>query len=165
MERQDQLNGDGELASLFRSVDAPAPSSDFVARTMRAVKRAPLPAGRRRLRSARTTFAAWAGVVAGAALAAFAGAASQPLWVSALLTLLSAGLSTGVSLIQLAGTSLASSDLFITTGLAVSRVVFTKEGSAALLLIAAMGALSLSALQRLLIPQGSERGVSQWQEL
>ena len=36
-----------QLAALVRRVDGPAPSADFVARTMRAVKRAPL---ERRLR-------------------------------------------------------------------------------------------------------------------
>ena len=163
MDREDQLNDDDEMLALFRSVDTPAPSPDFVVRTMRAVKREPLAAGRRRLRSRRTIFAAWLGVVGGVALIAFAMAVSQPIWVPAFLTLVSGGVWTGVSLLQLASTSLARWDVFVTTGTAVARAVFTTEGSAGLLLIAVVGALSLSALQRLL--HGTERGVSQWQEL
>ena len=50
MELEDPLKREDELRTLFRSVEAPAPSADFAER-MRAVTREPLPAGRRALRS------------------------------------------------------------------------------------------------------------------
>lgn len=153
------------LIALFRRVEAPAPSPDFVARTMRAVKREPLPASRRRLRNPLTIFVGWVAVIAGVALSASMIAVNQPLFASAFTTLVSGGIATGVSLMQFAGTGLALLDLFTTTGLAVSRAVVTREGSTGLLLIAVMGALSLSALHRLLMSEGTDKGVSRWQEL
>jgi hypothetical protein len=52
-------------------------------------------------------------------------------------------------------------DVLATTGLAVSRAAATTEGTAGLLLTALVGALSLSALHRLLMTEGED---SRWQE-
>ena len=70
MERDNPLDGlnDEQLIALFKSVDAPAPSADFAARTMRAVLRAPLPAGRKALRDPLTAMFGWAAVIAAVAL-------------------------------------------------------------------------------------------------
>ena len=165
MGHEDPLIEDDRMIALFRSLRSSALSSDFVARTMRAVKREPLPAGRRRLRNPITIFAGWAAVIAGVAFSAWMIAINQPVFASAFTTLVSGGIATGVSLMQFASTGLALLDLFTTTGIAVSRAVVTKEGSTGLMLIAVMGALSLSGLHRLLMSEGPERGVSQWQEL
>jgi hypothetical protein len=153
------------LIALFRHVEAPAPSPDFVFRTMRAVRREPLPTGRRRLRNPVVLFAGWAAVIAGVSLAAASIALDQPIFAATFITLLSDGIAMGVWLIQFAGTGLALLDLFSTTGIAVSRAVLTREGSAGLMLMAVVGAVSLSALHRLLTFEGPERGVSRWQEL
>jgi len=156
---------DGRLLTLFRSVDAPVPSSGFAARTMAAAKREPLPAGRRPLRSPLAALFGWAALVAGVSLSAWAIAGGVPFFGSAFTTLVSGGISVGLRLMQFAGAGLAVSDVFVTTGLAVSRAVMTKEGSTGLMLVAVIGALSLSALHRLLVSEGPEGGVSQWQEL
>ena len=53
-------------------------------------------------------------------------------------------------------------DVLATAGLAVSRAAVTAEGTTGLVLTALVGALSLSALHRLLISKGED---SPWQEL
>ena len=156
---------DEQLEVLFRSVAAPGPSSDFVTRTLKAVRRAPLPAGRRPLRSPLAGIAGWAALVAGVAVSAGAIAVNTPVFAAVFAALLSSGITLGVWLMQAAGAGLALSDVFTTTGIAVSRVIVTREGSTALLLIAIIGATALSALQRLLVSEGAEGGVSKWQEL
>ena len=156
---------DARLLALFRNAEAPAPSSGFAARTMTAVKREPLPAGRRPLRSPLTTLFGWAALIFGVAVSAWLIAANQPLVAASFTTVVTGAIGLGVRLMQLAGAGLAVSDVFTTTGLAISRAVITKEGSTGLVFIAVIGALSLSALHRLLISEGAERGVSQWQEL
>ena len=160
---EDEL--DEQLAVLFRSTAAPMPSADFAARTMKAVKRASLPAGRRPLRSPLAGIAGWAALVAGVAVSAGAIAVNTPMLASIFASLVSGGIGVGVRLMQSAGAGLALADIFTTTGLAVSRVVVTREGTTALLVIAVIGASALVALQRLLISEGAEGGVSQWQEL
>lgn len=156
---------DARLLTLFRSVDAPVPSSGFAARTMAAAKREPLPVGRRPLRSPLAALVGWAALIVGVAISAWSMAATQPQFVSTFSRLVSGGIGVGVWLMQFASAGLALSDVFTTTGLAVTRAVVTREGSVGLVLIAAIGAFSLSALHRLLMSEGPERGVSQWQEL
>jgi hypothetical protein len=162
-DRDDEL--DKQLAALFRSTAEPMPSARFAARTMKAVKRAPLPPGRRPLRSPFAGIVGWAALVAGVAMSAVAIAANTPVVMAAFAALLSGGIAVGVWVVQSAVAGLALSDLFATTGFAVSRVVATREGSTALLLITAIGASALLALQRLLVSERAEGGISQWQEL
>ena len=161
----DDLKRDARLSELFRSIEAPGPSPHFAERTMKAVKRAPLPAGRLPLRSPLAGLVGWAALIAAVAISSWAIAMTQPQLASTFTRLISRGIGIGVWLIQFAGAGLALSDVFTKTGLAVTRAAVTREGSTGLLFITAMGAFSLSALHRLLISEGPERGASQWQEL
>ena len=81
MERDNPLDDltDDELLVLFKSVDTPAPSRDFAARTMRAVVRAPLPAGRKALRDPLASMFGWAAVIAAVALAVLTIGLTQPI--------------------------------------------------------------------------------------
>jgi hypothetical protein len=164
MERDNSFNGlsDEQLIALFKGVDAPAPSADFAARTMRAVMRAPLPAGRKALRDPLAAMFGWAAVIATVALSVFAIALSQPLVASSFSRLITYGVGTGVWLMQLGHRLLTLMDVFSTTGLAVLRAVATFEGTTGLVLTAVVGGASLSALHRLLISEGED---SPWQEL
>ena len=164
MERDNPLNdvNDDQLLEVFRSVDAPAPSADFVTRTMRVVMRDPVPAGRKALRDPLASMFGWAAVIAAVAFLVLTIALSQPIVVSSFSRLITRGVGTGVWLMQFAQPAARLLDLLTTTGLAVSRAAATTEGTTGLVLTAVVGALSLSALHRLLI---SEREDSQWQEL
>jgi hypothetical protein len=164
MEREDALNGRGDaddarLRALLRGVDAPSPSADFTRRTMRAVRRAPLPAGRLPLRDPLTALAGWAAIVAGVALSTIAVAVSQPAAASILTRAFGLGVATGVRLLQFRSVAAAIADVFVTMGAAVSRAAVTAEGAAGLAAITVVGALSLSMLHRLLI---SEREGDRW---
>lgn len=157
----DDLN-DEQLLALFERVAAPAPPPDFVARTMRAVVRAPLSPGRKALRDPLASMLGWAAVIAAVALAVLTIALSQPIVAASFSRLITLGVGTGVWLMQFAQTGMRVLDVLTTTGVAVSRAAVTAEGTAALALTAIVGALSLSALHRILISEG---GDSQWQEL
>lgn len=150
---------DASLKLVFQAVEAPEPPAGFVARTLQAVRREPLPPERHRLRHPWSAAAGWAALVVGVVGAAYAVAMSQPLLTWAFASLLTGGIRVGVWATQFAGTGLALADLFATTGLAIARAVATREGSTGLMLAAVVCALSLSALRRLL---GSEGEVSQW---
>jgi hypothetical protein len=164
MERDNPLNdlSDEQLQALFRSVETPAPSPDFTNRVMRAVARAPLPAGRMALRDPLASMFGWAAVIAAVSLSVLTIVVSQPIVAAGFSRLITRGVGTGVWLMQFAQTGLRLLDVLATTGLAVSRAAVTAEGTAALVLTAVVGALSLSALHRLLI---SEREDPRWQEL
>lgn len=164
MERDNPLNDltDEQLLALYKSVDAPAPSADFAARTMRAVVRAPLPAGRQALRNPLASMFGWAAVIAAVAFAVLAIALSQPIVASSFSRLITGGVGTGVWLMQLGQSLIRVLDVLTTTGVAISRAAATAEGTTGLMLTAVVGALSLSALYRLLISEGED---SQWQEV
>lgn len=164
MERDNPLNGpsDEHLIALFKGVDPVAPPAGFAARTMRAVKRAPLPPGRKPLRDPLMAMFGWAAVIAAVALAVLGVAMTQPIVAASFSRLITRGVGTGVWLMQLGQTASRLLDVFATMGLAVSRAAATVEGTTGLVLTAVVGAVSLSALHRLLI---SEREDSQWQEL
>lgn len=151
-----------QLAALVRRVDGPAPSADFVARTMRAVKRAPLEPGRKRLRDPLASLLGWAALIAGVSLSALMVAVTTPMVGAVFTQLVGRGVSIGMWLTQFRGPALALADVLATIGVAVARAAATKEGTAGLLLIAVMGAVSLSALHRLLMTEGED---SQWQEI
>jgi len=156
---------DTPLLALFRRVEAPAPSSDFVMRTMRVVRQSPLAPGRRPLRGPAMALLSWAALVVGVAASGVALIGNMPVFAAVFTTLVSGGVGVAVWLMQFVGPGLVLSDLCTTIGLAVSRAVVTKEGSVGLAAVVAVGALSLSALYRVLMMNGPERGVSQWQEL
>src|SRR5687768_9711169 len=164
MERDNPLNDltDEQLLALFERADTPAPPPDFVARTMRAVARASLPPGRKALRDPLASLLGWASVIAAVAFAVLAIALSQPIVAASFSRLITHGVGTGVWLIQFAQTGLRLLDVLTTAGLAVSRAAMTAEGATGLVLTAVLGAVSLSALHRLLISEGEN---SQWEEL
>lgn len=164
MERDNPFDGvsDEQLLELFKSVEPPAPSADFLSRTMRAVARAPLPAGRKPLRDPLMSMFGWAAVIAAVALSVFAIAMSQPIVASSFSKLITHGVGTGVWLFGFGQTLTRVMDVLSTLGVAVSRAAVTTEGTTGLVLTAVVGALSLSALRRLLISEGED---SQWQEL
>lgn len=153
---------DESLTALFKSVDAPAPLPGFTSRTMKAVRRAPLPAGRSALRHPLTAPIAWGALIGGSALAAGLLAVSQPGVAEMFASLLNVGIRVGIWLMHLIGNFAALSDLFTTTGMAIARSVATTQGSIGLVLTAATGALALAALRRLLV---SESEAPKWQEL
>lgn len=157
----DDLN-DEQLLALFADIDAPRPPPDFVARTMRAVLRSPLPPGRVPLRDPLASMFGWAALIAAVALALMAVLLNQPLVVSGFSRLITHGVGTGMRLVQFAEMGLRLFDVMATTGAAVSRAVVTTEGATGLVLSGVVGAVSLSALHRVLM---SEREDSQWQEL
>lgn len=161
LERQGPLS-DEQLLALFKQVQAPQPPADFVAQTMRAVKREPLVAGRKPLRDPLASLLGWAALIAGVSLSALMVAVSHPLFGSMFTTLIGRSVGAGVWLMQFRGAALALAEVFATTGLAVARAAATTEGTAGLALMAVIGALSLSALHRLLMTEGED---SQWQEL
>src|SRR5688500_1923536 len=117
MERDNPIDGisDARLMALFKSVDAPAPSADFTAKTLRVVKRAPLPAGRKALRDPLVSMFGWAAVIGAVALSVAAIALSQPVLASGLSRLITRGVGTGVWLMQLAHTLTTVLDVFTTT--------------------------------------------------
>ena len=73
---------------------------DFTARTMRAVVRAPLPAGRKALRDPLASMFGWAAVIAAVAFAVLAIALSQPIVTASFSRLITRGVGTGVWLMQ-----------------------------------------------------------------
>lgn len=164
MERDDPRYDitDEQMLALFKSVEAPLPLRDLTARTMRAVVRAPLPAGRKPLRDPLMSMFGWAAVIAAVALSVFAIALSQPIVASSFSRLITRGVGTGVWFMHLGQTASRVLEVLSTTGLAVARAAATVEGTTGLVLTAVVGALSLSALYRLLISEGEN---SQWQEL
>jgi hypothetical protein len=150
------------LAALVRRADGPAPSADFVRRTMRAVRRTPLAPGRKRLRDPLASLLGWAALIASVSLSALMVAVTSPIVGSVFTQLVGRSVSIGVWLTHFRGPALALADLLTTIGLAVAKAAATKEGTAGLLLIAVMGVVSLSALHRLLMTEGED---SQWQEI
>lgn len=154
---------DERLRQLFRSLDASGPSAGFADRTMKAVKLAPLPAGRVPLRHPLGSAAAWAALIAGGAVLGWF--LVMPQVGTVLMRLVGRGIGFGVTLAQLFATSLTVLDLLFVPATTVMRAVATRDGIVALVLVSAIGAFSMSALRRLLMAEGSERGVSQWQEL
>ncbi len=153
---------DATLMALFRSAIPPAPSADFTAQTMRAVKLEPLPPGRKALGNPLASLLGWAALIAGVALSAIAVIVTQPILASMVSRLVSRSVGLGVWMMQFSGAALTLVDVLATTGLAVSRAAATREGTTGLALMAVVSALSLSALRRLLISEGEGRP---WQEL
>jgi hypothetical protein len=150
---------DDRLAALFKALGAPTPSPGFTSRTMKAVRRERLPAGRRTLDHPLSAPLGWGALVAAVATAASVVVATQPAVAALVARLLGAGVGAGMALVRFVGWAATFFGLFSTTGLAVARAVATREGSISLTLMAAAAALSLAALRRLLI---SENEVSPW---
>lgn len=153
---------DASLTAIFQSVSPPQPASGFAARTLKAVRRQHLPAGRRALRRSWSIPVGWAALTGGTAAIAYFILMNLPLIAGIFTRLVAGGVGVSMWLVHFIGTGLALSNLFTTTGLAVARVVATREGSTGLMLMAVIGALSLSALHRLLFAEGE---ASRWQRV
>jgi xanthine/uracil permease len=164
MEREDPRHDldDEQMLALFALVVTPAPSPGFTAKTMRAVMRTQLPAGRKALRDPLAAMLGWAAVIAAVAFTVIAIGLSQPIIMASFSRLITRGVGTGVWLMQFGQIGLQLLDVLTTTSLAVTRAAGTAEGTTGLVLTAIVGAVSLSALHRLLISEGED---SQWQEL
>jgi hypothetical protein len=153
---------DDRLAALFKAVDPPKPLPGFTSRTMKAVRCEPLAMGRQPLRHPLVAPFGWAAFVGTVTAAAYFVLATEPAVTGSFAWLLAIGVRVGMWVLQLAGSAAMLFGLFSTTGLAIARAIATRDGSLGLTLIAAVAALSLAALRRLLI---SESEVSPWQEL
>ena len=154
---------DESLTALFKSVDAPAPLPGFASRTMKAVRREPLPAGRRRLAHPWTAPIGWAALIGARGCCDIYGVTvSQPVVAELFARLVAAGIRIGMRLMGFVGAAAALTNLLTATGLAIARAVATRDGSISLTLIVVVGALSLAALRRLLV---SESEAPKWQEL
>ena len=94
---------------------------------MRAVERAPLPAGRKALRDPLASMFGWAAVIAAVALAVLTIALSQPIVAASFSRLITRGVGTGVWLMQFGQMRAALLDVLATTGLAVSRAAATMK--------------------------------------
>ena len=164
MERDNPLDDvdDEQLLAAFAQMDALQPSPEFVSKTMRAVRRAPLPAGRVALRDPLTSMFGWAALIAAVAFGVLAISLSEPIVPAVFSRLITRGVGTGMWLLQLAPMGLRMFDVMATMGDAVSRAAMTAEGATGLVMSAVVGVVSLSGLHRVLI---SEREASQWQEL
>jgi hypothetical protein len=151
-----------QFHELFRSLNAVEPSAGFADRTMKAVKASALPPGRVPLRHPLGSVAAWAALIAGGIVLAWA--LVLPLLGTEIARIVSRGIGLGAWLAQVGATSVAVLDLLVVPSTTVMRAVVTREGIVGLLLVSAVGAFSMSALYRLLTTEGSG-GVSRWQEL
>ena len=161
MKRPSEDELDARLSELFRSVQQPEPSPGFASRTMKAVRVAPLPAGRQSLRHPWVAPLGWT-VIIGAAATVAAAIVSQPLAAKAFASVLGFTLQASAQLVHFIHTGLAMSELFTIVGNAVARASATREGAMTLIVAAIVAGTSLVALQRLLFSEGE---VSQWQEL
>ena len=153
---------EASMTALFKAVGPPGPPSGFASRTMKAVRRAPLPAGRRALGHPWQTVATpigWAALVAAAAAAAFGFVVNQRLAAEAFTSLVAIGIRGGMRLLQFVHTGSDIFDLFVTTGGVVARVMSTREATAGLTLMTGVAALSLLMLHRLLV---SNKESSSW---
>jgi hypothetical protein len=154
---------DERLDELCRSLVAAEPSAGFANRTMKAVKRAPLPAGRVPLRHPLGSAAAWAALIAGGVILAWA--LVVPQLGTGVMRLVGHGIGFSGWLAQLFAASVSVLDVLVAPSTAVTRAVVTREGVAGLAFISAIGLFSASALHKLLSAENSERGASRWQEL
>ena len=154
---------DEQLHELFRSLVAAEPTAGFANRTMKAVKLEPLPAGRVPLRHPLGSVAAWAALIAGGVILAWA--LVVPQLGTGVMRLVGRGIGFSGWLVQLFAASLSVLDVLLAPSTAVTRAVVTREGVAGLVFVSAIGLFSASALHKLLSAENSERGPSRWQEL
>ena len=161
IKRANEDEQDATLRELFRSIEPPSPSPDFVLRTMKAVRAEPLPAGRQPLRHPWITPLGWM-VLLGAAAAIAAVIVSQPIAAKAVVSMAGFTLRACEQLGHFIHAGLALSTVLAAVGRAVAHVAATEEGTTTLIVTAVVACTSLAALQRLLFSQGED---SQWQEL
>jgi hypothetical protein len=149
---------DERLMSLLRS-DRPVPPAGFVARTMKAVRRAPLPEGRQPLHRPWTVPLGWVALISASAAMAYSVLMNQRVAAELLSSVLAFGVRLGMRLLQSVHTSSMVFDVLVTTGRVAAHAMSTREGSAGLMLMALVAAVSLTMLNRLLV---SEKESSSW---
>jgi hypothetical protein len=150
---------DENLTALFQAVERPEPSRRFAERTMKAVRRVPLPADRHPLRLPWTTPVGWAALVAGVAAAVWMVVVNQPLVAEIFASLVAGGIRTGISLVGTVHVGVAMFEVFSKIGGVMARVMSTREATAGLTLMIVIAACSLLTLDRLLF---SEKESSSW---
>jgi uncharacterized membrane protein len=150
---------DEQMTALFRSVDPPAPRSGFVSRTMKAVRRAPLPKGRRPIHIPWTVAAGWAALVAAGAAVSYALLADQPFVAEAFASLAALAVHAAMTCVQAIHASSTVFDLFATMSRVASRVLSTRAGAGGLISMTFVAAVSFSMLHKLLL---SDKESSSW---
>jgi hypothetical protein len=148
-----------QLTELFQSAPPPTLSAGFVSRTMKAVRQAPLPAGRHPLRRPWTVPAGWAALVIAAAAVTYSALSNPQVLAAVVASLVDVGVRAGMRLVQSVHTSSMVFDLFATTSRVITRALSTREAGAGLLVMALVAAVSLSMLQKLLV---SKKETSSW---
>lgn len=148
-----------QLTTLFQSATPPELSAGFTARTMKAVRQAPLPEGRHPLRRPWTVPAGWAALVMAAAAVAYGALRNQPVVAELFASLVDAGVRAGMWVVQSVHTSSMVFEVLATTSRAVARALSTREAGAGLLVMTLVAAASLSMLHKLLV---SEKESSSW---
>src|SRR5436309_1764726 len=106
---------DEQLTAALRSARLTAPPVGFVSRTMKAVRRAPLPAGRQPLRRPWAVPIGWAVLVAAAAVAAYGVLLNQRLAAEVLSSVAAVGVRGSMRLLQSVHTSSMVFDVLATT--------------------------------------------------
>jgi hypothetical protein len=150
---------DEQLTALFQSASPPAPSAGFVSRTVKAARRAPLPAGRHPLRRPWTVPAGWAALVIAAAAVTYSALSNPQVLAAVVASLIDVGVRAGMRLVQWVQTSSRVFDVFATMSRVIARALSTREAGAGLLVMALVAAVSLSMLHKLLV---SEKESSTW---
>lgn len=141
---------DEKLAGLFRSVQPPMPRAGFVSRTVKAARQAHLPAGRVPLQRPWFAPLGWGAIAASLAYAVFFMLNDQRVAAQILASCVDVGVRAGLWLIQSVRVTSTVVELMATTGRVVAYAASTREAIAALITMAAVAALSLSMLHRLL---------------
>ena len=141
---------DNSLGVLFRSAGALAPLPEFTSRTLKAVRRAPLPAGRRALRHPLVAPISWTVLIAAAAGALAAVVAAHPAVATFVASVLVGAVRANLWVLHSVTVGFAWADLLRVIGRAVALGIATPQGSLGIMVIVATAALSLSALRRLL---------------
>ena len=141
---------DDSLGTLFRSAGAPAPLPGFTSRTMKAVRRAPLPAGRRALRHPLVAPISWTVLIAATAAALAAVVAAHPAVATFFASVLVGAVRANLWVLHSVTVGFAWADLLRVIGRSVALGIATRQGSFGMIVIVATAAFSLSALRRLL---------------
>jgi hypothetical protein len=158
-EQENDRELDEQLTALFQSVQPPAPPAGFVSRTMKAVRRAPLPAGRQPLRLPWIVPVGWATLVAAAAAASVAVLSEPRLLAEVLSSLVTHGVRAGMWVLQSVQISSRVFDVLAATSRVTALALSTREAAGGLISMAIVAAASLSMLNKLL---SSKKEPSSW---
>jgi hypothetical protein len=160
-EQKEDRELEEQLTALFQTAQPPAPPAGFVSRTMKAVRRAPLPEGRHPLRLPWVVPVGWAALVAAASAASYSALSHQRLAAEVLSSLVAFGVRAGLRLVQSVNGGSMVFDVLATMNRVMLRAMSTREATAGLMLMALVAAISLSMLNKLLF---SEKESPSWSE-